>query len=160
MRVTIRELSEQDCIEELTSLLHRGYKQLADMGFNYTASYQDVATTRRRIGDNMCFVSEIDGIVVGTIVLCKSGDHPGHANAASITQFAVEPALQGNGIGHMLMQHCEDQARSDGFTELCLDTSEGAEHLIRFYRKRSYEVVDMHQWGGKTYMSVVMVKKL
>ncbi len=38
---------EVDDIDELTELVHRAYRQLANMGLNYTAVDQDAIVTRR-----------------------------------------------------------------------------------------------------------------
>ena len=47
--ISIRTLSSTDSLSELTSLIHRTYKRLADVGFNYTATNQTVETTREGI---------------------------------------------------------------------------------------------------------------
>ena len=43
--ISIRELDSEDDLGLLTDLLHRAYRPLLDMGLNYTATTQDVATT-------------------------------------------------------------------------------------------------------------------
>jgi hypothetical protein len=52
----IRLITPDDSIAELTVLIRRAYKTLADMGFNYTGAYQDEAMTRARIADGECYV--------------------------------------------------------------------------------------------------------
>ena len=47
------------------------------------------------------------------------------------------------------------------FTELALDTSENATHLIALYEKWGYTQVATHDWRpGVNYLSVVMSKRL
>lgn len=45
----IRPFSATDSVAELTSLLHRAYARLAQMGLNYTAVDQSPDVTARRI---------------------------------------------------------------------------------------------------------------
>ena len=148
-------------------LIRRAYKFLADMGFNYTGSYQDEATTRRRISTGECYVLVEGGALVGTIMLyppqCRRWPaekwyaRPG---VASCGQFAIAPELQGRGRGSRLMDFVERRAAEIGSAELALDTSEGADHLIRFYRNRGYRFIEFIQHEGKTYRSVIFSKTL
>ena len=47
--ISYRQISEKDSLIELTKLLNKAYKSLADMGFRYVASYQDAEQTKKRI---------------------------------------------------------------------------------------------------------------
>lgn len=154
-----------DDIEELTELVHRAYKQLADMGLNYTAVDQDSTVTRRRIRDCYCLIAEINGSIVGTVSYYAPGlntycDWYARDGVSIIGQFAVLPEYQGSGIGSRLLSFVEAMAINDGSKELALDTAEPAVHLHRFYGKRGYRHVDYANWEGKTYRSVIMSKKL
>ena len=79
---------------------------------------------------------------------------------AYFTQFAVEPGLQGTGLGSRLLRHVEEQARARGATEIALDTAEGAEHLVRYYAARGYAPAGHVKRGGKSYRSVILSKRL
>jgi len=48
--VEFRVLSKEDSIEELTLLLNRAYKTLADLGLNYVAATQGQDVTLKRDG--------------------------------------------------------------------------------------------------------------
>lgn len=161
MPTIIRLLTPSDSLDELTELLHRAYARLGAMGLNYTATYQDADTTRARAAAGTCLVAEMDERLVGTVVYRAPGKSRGCAwyerpGIASFGQFAVEPELQRAGIGAALMDHIEAMARADGAEELALDTAEPATHLIAWYGRRGYRIVDHAQWEGKTYRSVIM----
>jgi ribosomal protein S18 acetylase RimI-like enzyme len=163
--VLIRPLGEDDSLEELTELLHRAYKALADMGLKYLATWQDIETTRKRISNGTCFVAVVNGQIVGTITFKMP--HGGHGVAwldrpdvGHISQMAVEPALQNGGVGARLMRHAEDYARTQGLAELALDTSEQAHHLISWYERLGYRFIEYVQWEVTNYRSVVMSKPL
>lgn len=164
--VSIRSLAAQDSIEQLTLLLHRAYKRLADMGLKYVATHQSPDVTRKRIGTGVCLVAERDGDIVGTI-LYRTPDTAGHSpwldrpDVAHISQFAVEPELQKQGIGRRLIAAAEERALVDGALELALDTAETAEHLIRYYERLGYRYIEPIDWRPHTnYLSVVMSKTL
>jgi GNAT superfamily N-acetyltransferase len=165
IRVSIRPLNADDSLEELTDLLHRAYRVLADMGLRFLATHQDVATTRSRVAAGHCFVAELAGKVVGTICYFepnkKSGcDHYKKKGVAHVGQLAVEPTLQRHGIAAKLMAHAEAYARERGMTELALDTAEPAIHLIDWYTRLGFRFVGHQQWEVTNYRSVIMSKVL
>ena len=169
--VTIRPLAARDSFEALTALLHRAYAPLAAQGLNFTASTQDAETTRRRAAEGQCFVAELAGAVVGTVTVC--GPYDGESapwtvdvpwfrdrNTAHFHQFAVDPAVQGRGVGRQLVQTCEAWARDNGYQRMALDTAEPADGLRALYRRLGHVDVGHVQWPGKTYRSVIMQKSL
>lgn len=163
--IQIRRLETSDSLEELTEILHRAYKRLADQGFNYTAVDQPVEVTRRRIDGCECFVAVQNGKLVGTVNLDLrlKHSHPwaeGRTDVAFASQLAVEPELRKTGLGSCLMDVAENRAREAGFSYVVGDTSEGAHELIKFYSRRGYEIVEHIQRRGKNYRSVVLAKKL
>jgi GNAT superfamily N-acetyltransferase len=161
----IRTLQTNDSLLEITALLHRAYARLGAMGLNYTAVDQTEQITARRIAGGHCYVAQTHGGVVGTIVVtptfaenpCQYFTRPG---VSSVHQFAVDPAMQGKGIGRELLRACEEWALESGFQELALDTAEPATHLVKLYTNLGYRHVDHVQWPGKVYRSVVLSKIL
>jgi predicted N-acetyltransferase YhbS len=135
------------------------------MGLNYTAVDQDDAVTGRRARKGTCLVAEEDGAVVGTLSLHGPEEKSENEwftrrGLVVLEQFAVEPRLQGRGLGRALMTEAERRARAQGASHLVGDTAEPAAHLIAFYERLGYRVVDHVRWPGKTYRSVVLVKAL
>lgn len=165
MEVKIRPLAESDSITELTQLLHRAYAQLAEMGLKFVATHQDDETTRHRLKDAECFVAELDGQMVGTILFRPPGTARGcdwynRPDVAVFGQFGVEPTEQGHGIGGALLEHVELRARELNAAELALDTAESAQHLIDLYSKRGFRIVGNVKWEPVNYRSVIMSKAL
>lgn len=162
---SIRPLEPTDSLAELTDLLHRAYARLGAMGLNYTAVDQDEAATGRRASRGTCLVATLDGRLVGTVCV-RRGDPRDtcafyhRSDLAIVEQFAVDPALQGSGLGSRLLEAAEGLARAQGLRLAALDTAMPAVHLIRFYASRGWSVVDETQWPGKRYRSVVMTKPL
>jgi GNAT superfamily N-acetyltransferase len=164
--ICIRAISAEDDIEALTGLLHRSYAVLGNMGLNYTAVDQPVEVTRKRLASGLALVAVTQQRrVVGTIVFHGPGTKGGtpwlaRADVAHFAQFAVEPAMQGAGIGSRLLNYVELTAQDAGGQELALDTAETAEALIGWYKKRGYRFVEHAQWHGKVYRSQILSKTL
>jgi GNAT superfamily N-acetyltransferase len=150
---------------ELTELLHRAYAPLAEAGMRFLATHQTVEQTAERCAHGECYVVETDGRLVGSVNFrepsltdgCPWYDRP---DVASFGQFAVEPSLQGSGIGSMLLDLAERRARETNAHHLALDTAEPATHLIAYYQKRGYEFVEYTQWDVSNYRSVILSKRL
>lgn len=162
----IRLMSPGDSLDDLTGLLHRAYADLAKMGFRFFATHQSVDDTRDRISRAKCFVAELDGRIVGTILWFRGGkrDRPpviySRPETAIFGQFGVEPHLQRQGIGRMLLDQVEADARRAGCEILALDTAEGARHLIDWYEKLGFKFVEYAQWDVTNYRSVIMARSL
>jgi ribosomal protein S18 acetylase RimI-like enzyme len=111
-KITIRPLRETDDLNEITLLLNRAYKFLADMGFKYLASHQEIETTKERIRRAKCFVAVLKEKpkkrIIGIICYyspknaygCELYDRP---EVAYFGQFGVEPEFQKSGIGNLLI---------------------------------------------------------
>lgn len=163
--IVIRRLSSSDSLEDLTVLLHRSYKYLSDLGFRYVATYQDIETTKRRVNKGDTFVAESLGRIVGTITLRRVDSTSGSPwykrdDVTSFGQFAVDPELQGRGIGTALLNTVEQAARTGKVRELALDTAEGAKHLRSFYERRGYRFIEFVNWSVTNYRSVILSKTL
>jgi GNAT superfamily N-acetyltransferase len=166
-RLVVRELAETDSIEDLTELLHRAYAPLAAQGLRYVATHQDAATTRRRIAGGEDLVAEIDGRIVGNITwhahTFEGGKTPWYdrTDVAFFHQLCTEPGYQGRGVASRLLEEVERRARESGATELACDTALPAQHLIDWYGKRGYRIVDKADWRPVTnYESVILSKTL
>jgi hypothetical protein len=79
---------------------------------------------------------------------------------AHLHQLAVDPAVQGQGLGDRLVAACEQWAAQRGRGGLALDTAAPAAHLRQRYARLGYQEVDEVQWEGKRYRTVLMLKAL
>lgn len=164
-KVTIRRLNASDSIHEVTFLLHRAYKELADMGIHNPCATQDVQTTRQRIEKGECWVAILGGRIVGTIVFvdakrtrgCWWYNRPG---VAHWYQFAVDPDFQRLGIGSMLLHTAEQRAVETGALELAGTTAVRAKHLIAMYRRKGFNVVGYLGWLSRNYSMIIISKYL
>lgn len=165
--IEFRLFSRNDSIDELTRLLNKSYRTLADMGLNYVAATQDSSITLNRITNAYkCIIGIYNDRIIATISLYspKPSDIGSWYNkdfVAKVGQFAVIPDLQKYGIGSKLMDIVEDEARNlKNVKELALDTAVTAYHLIDFYSKRGYQYIETISWDMTNYNSVVLSKLL
>jgi GNAT superfamily N-acetyltransferase len=163
--IIIRKWTSDDDISQITALLHRAYGQLADLGFRYHATWQDDKVTLDRLSRGIAFIAEQDGKIVGTATLYLPPSQTGcewydRADVARFGQFGVEPELQGQGIGSLLLDKIEFTTLSHGISNLALDTAEGATHLVDLYSRRGFQYVCSADWEITNYQSIIMNKKL
>lgn len=172
MSVMLRPLAATDSLQELTGLLHKAYAALGAQGWNFTAVDQSVELTAKRVAGGGCLVAvDEGGRLVGTVNM-RGPYRPDQdawslatpwylrEDTAILSQFAVEPSCQGQGLGARLMDAAEAWAAVRGYLHVALDTAEPAVQLQRRYAQRGYRTVGRTQWEGKTYASVLMVRPL
>jgi len=163
--LVIRALEPGDSMAELTELLRRAYRRLADLGLRYMATWQSEDVTRSRAAAGSCLVAVHGGRLAGTIVLEPSAPHLGNAwyrrpEVMTFHQLGVLPELQGRGIGAALLERVRVEALRAGARELALDTAEPAAHLITLYTRLGYRSVDHETGPDVNYRSVIMSRYL
>lgn len=163
--ILIRPYQSTDSIPEITALLHRAYAQMAGQGMRYLASHQDDRTTLERLTNGASFLALKEDAIVGTITAYgpyREAEVPLYRQEGvnHFGQFAVDPSLQGSGLGKRLYQTVEDHCRANSVKTLALDTAETAKHLIDIYQRWGFRVVDRVQWDCTNYQSVIMSKEL
>lgn len=149
----------------LTRLLHRAFQPMAAAGMRYHASHQDDATTLDRLEEGLALVAFAHGVAIATATLQPPGRAHGtpwydRTGVAPFGQYAVEPSLQGRGIGRRLLHELEALAAACGAQELACDTSVDAADLIAMYERHGFRRIEEVQWKITNYRSVVLSKSL
>ncbi len=165
-KIMVRLLDQRDSIHELTEMLHRAYKRHADRGMRAIAAFQDDMTTAKRIAGGECYLAALrddERRVVGTILFKDSIHTKGtpwfeRGDVASFSQLAVEPWLQGRGIGGLLIRTAERRAVECGALEIALSTPEPATELAAMYAHKGYRTIEHMNWPGTNYRSAIMSK--
>jgi len=168
--VRVRLLSPTDSIPEITRLLHRAYAAQMAMGLQPLAGRQDDATTRRRCTSGECIVATLPDAagaerIVGIILFHEVEPDQGppwfqNKHVDSFSQFAVDPDVQGKGIGRRLLETAERRARECGATELALSMADPDTALKEFYLKRGYRFIEHWKWPYTNYTSAILSKPL
>jgi GNAT superfamily N-acetyltransferase len=152
-------------MKQLTGMLHRAFSRLGEMGISCSCVNQAPAVTRRRVTGGDCFVAVSGHRIVGTITLyapdtVSEGRYYRDARVASARQLGVDPQFQGLGVGVALLHLAESWARRHGYARLALDTPEPADHLIGYYQRQGFQVVERLHFSGRPYRSVIFAKSL
>jgi GNAT superfamily N-acetyltransferase len=164
-RVTIRRLESKDSIQELTDLLHRAFKSDGQHSYTYGMAEQSEETTRMQIKSGDCWVAELDGRLIGVVILYpprpdvrRRWYRPRLSRlSAYLRLVAVHPDFQGVGIGTMLLCHCERIAMKMGAWELAGSCPVGSRQLSLF-KRRGYRVFRYVSFSGTDHHSVIFAK--
>jgi ribosomal protein S18 acetylase RimI-like enzyme len=101
---------------------------------------------------HQAFVAELDGQVVGVLVLILQDDR------ILLDNVAVPPEYQGQGLGRKLVEFAESEARNQGFSHLDLYTHECMTENIEMYKRLGYVKTARRTVRG--YQRVYMRKSL
>lgn len=167
--IAVRHLLPTDSMEALTELLHRSYRAQMEMGLQPLAGRQDAATTQKRTSSGECYVAvqrtPAGEKLVGTILFHEVEDAKGppwfqQKHVDSFSQFAVDPEIQGKGVGQLLLDTAERRARQCGAKEMALSMAEPDAALMKYYLRRGYRFIEHWQWPYTNYRSAILSKAL
>ena len=102
------------------------------------------ADYQRAVLDHEVWVLDGERGVIAVLELVPAHDH------VLVENVAVEPAVQGRGIGRRLMAYAEAEARSLGVGEVRLFTNERFADDLRFYERLGYEEFDRRPYMDST----------
>ncbi|MBX2995907.1 MAG: GNAT family N-acetyltransferase [Bdellovibrionaceae bacterium] len=150
---------EDGDVPAVTQLVRSAYKELADRGLNYTATYQEEDVTRSRMNEGKTLLLLRNDEIVGTIT-ARDENAVSKKKCAYLGQFGIKPELKRLGLGTKMMNMIEFWAQESGYECLQLDTAKPAAHLVDWYLSRGYEIVGETKFEGKTYESWIFEKPL
>jgi len=165
--ITTRLLSPSDDFAEVYGVIRRAYGEVLEKyGVGYTATRQNMDEVKARTDKGDCFVALYDGEIAGVIVLYRREESSRWRNwyaepgVGACGLFAVDPPLQGKGVGKALLQAAETRARELGMKEMALDTAEPVPYAVPYYQSRGFRFVEIVQWEGNAYRNVMLSKTL
>jgi ribosomal protein S18 acetylase RimI-like enzyme len=136
--VDLREATPAD-VAQITELVAAAYGRYVDeLGFvprPLTEDYSDVVS-RAQVS-----VAEREGEMVGLLVLDTDDE------GFFVDNVAVAPSAQGAGVGRLLLDHAEAQARLAGFDSIYLYTHERATVNLAIYERLGYVEYDRRAIG-------------
>ena len=84
------------------------------------------------------FMAVLDGKPVGSFAMMKS-ENPKYDY--ELVKFAVNPDIQGKGIGSKLISHCIEKARQQGATHLFLESNRKCAAAVHLYAKYGFREI-------------------
>ena len=110
-----------------------------------SADYED------EIRNYPIWVAEVDGKLVGGLILAPQTD------AMSVANVAVHPAAQGLGLGKALMAHAAQQAKAQNYDELRLTTHVALTENVVFYARLGW--LEIERDDARVYMRKMLHSK-
>jgi predicted N-acetyltransferase YhbS len=129
----IRAAAEDDA-SALAAVYRDAYRENRDLGFPAKAESATAEQVAGWIREHRVYVAADDEAMVGG-VRAETTD-PGRVK---LSRLAVDTDRQGEGVGHALVAHVEEQARAAGHDVVWLTTPGEHPYLPDFYRGRGYE---------------------
>jgi len=100
---------------------------------------QDYATV---VAEALVTVAEVGDAIVGVLVLSNV------AEGLLIDNVAVRPTSKGTGVGRILLQHAESEARRLGYRTLYLYTNALMRENIALYARYGYQEYERREEQG------------
>lgn len=171
--IAVRRFMTGDSVPEITALLHRAYARQRALGLDPLAGRQDDTITLDRVLASEAYLAVADvskhdsdrnEIIVGIILFNEHEKVTFPAaflepRTSHFAMFAVDPQLQGIGVGVKLMEQCETRARETGSDRLALSMAEPDTSLRRYYERRNYEFIEYWQWPYTNYRSLILARQ-
>ncbi|MET9293476.1 GNAT family N-acetyltransferase [Streptomyces sp. NPDC003077] len=138
--LTFRAATKDD-IPGLVELVESAYRgEASRVGWTTEADLLDGQRTDPEgvaavVGDpnSLLLIAERDGVLIACCHLEHRGDH------AYFGMFAVRPALQGGGLGKVMLAEAERTARATwGVREMHMTVIRQRDELIAYYERRGY----------------------
>jgi ribosomal protein S18 acetylase RimI-like enzyme len=134
-----------DAMAELTV---RVYVDGGLASHGYAAELADVAGRSTR--SELLVVRDQDGRVVGSVALVLAGDFgevTSSDDEAAFRMLVVDPAVQGRGIGELLVTACLDRARAAGKRRMVLSTGALMTAAHRLYERLGFTRLPDRDWS-------------
>ena len=133
----IRNASAADAemIQKITHEAFSSYVKLANIDGSIAALDESLDDIKKDIGEKIVLVAYINGEVVGSVRVAKTGD-----DTAYLSRFGVSPKFQNLGIGKALMNLVDINMRVLGVKILYLHTGSKISSLVTFYYGRGFYV--------------------
>lgn len=141
----IQRLTSENVIPvlpKLAALLQNAVASGASIGFLVPFTYEDAiaywqeVVTALKDDHRILLIAQIDEVIVGSVQL-DLASRPNGSHRAEIAKLMVHTSTRGKGIGRVLMNAIEYEAKLAGRTTLILDTREG-DPSERLYLKLGY----------------------
>jgi len=144
--------ADQAAISDLTLAAYQEYAAAIPALWE---SYRDnTLATLAEVAPAEQIVAELDGALVGTVLLFPAGSVVGLINGVEhrrewpeIRLLAVAPAMRGRGVGSALVRECLRRARQSGAAVLTLHTTDLMQVAMQMYERLGFvraEDLDFH----------------
>jgi GNAT superfamily N-acetyltransferase len=148
--------------EEITDLLHLAFAEKKEKGMNYLATYQDAETTKRRVGNGVCWVALLNEKVIGTETIeifypdRKNRRWHNEGTYAYCSQAAVHPYFKRIGLGSRIQKEIIFYCFKNNIDEILGHTSIRARDIQKWWKKFGAQKVELISSAATNYYAVRM----
>jgi len=132
--------AEFDALGELTVA---AYRLVSGEGPHLDQYYHLLRNVARRASTSRVMVAaDPGGVLLGGVTYVSGPADPYSEDLregeAGIRMLAVDPAMQGHGVGRALVEWCVERARLDGRRRMMLHTTESMPAAVRLYERMGF----------------------
>lgn len=134
--------------DRIADLTVRVYVEGGLASEGYAAELADVAGRADR--SELLVVRDDGGRVVGSVALVLSGDFGEVTTSeeeAGFRMLVVDPAVQGQGLGELLVTTCLDRARAGGKRRMVISTGSRMTGAQRLYERLGFTRLPERDWS-------------
>ena len=137
--------SDRAAIESVTLSAYQQYGAVMPPAL-WDGYRQNIVSTLAAVRPQTQIVAEVDGRIVGSVLLYPAGTEIVRPGGGSMTLalpevrlLAVAPSARGKGIGVRLMDECVRRARESGAKALMLHTTDVMQTAMRLYVRMGFQ---------------------
>ncbi len=126
----------------------------------YWSALRDTAARAR---DAEVWVAELDGTVVGTVTWAGHGSGQreiAREGEAEFRMLAVDPAVQGRGVGRALLAAVVERASQDGYGALVLCSATWMTTAHRLYARAGFDRIPERDWTPVPGVDLLAYRKV
>jgi len=139
---TIRPAAEPEA-ERIADVVNAAFE--VERGMRASGDRTSPEGVRNEMLRGTFFVAEQNGRIVGTVLTRIN------ATTGYFGMLAVEPGLQGSGIGRALREHVEAYCKARGCTQMTLTTGDFRTELPPYYARAGYRIVSYEPAPGSVW---------
>ena len=92
------------------------------------------------LGKSACFLAKSESSGVGVLVLQSDG-----SGTMEIMNIAVNPAMQGKGIGRMLLEFAENECRKHNYKRIIIRTGNSSLGPLKLYQSVGFKQIQIEE---------------
>ena len=155
MELSALEKATQEDREALIAIISAATHHLNQNGVSqWDEVYPNPKNVEEDLQNGQLYVVRAGGEIAGMVTLNQVCD-PAYANGKWLVhgeaffvvhRLIVAPAMQGQGVGTLMMRMIEVMLRKDGVVSIRLDAFAHNPHSLRLYEKMGYRITGTAQW--------------
>jgi GNAT superfamily N-acetyltransferase len=149
-------------ISDIIHLLHSAFKEREEQGLNMGGINISVEELEIILQDAVMYVAEREDHLIG-VLTARYAERETRTKPelyCHLGYVAVSPAEKRSGIGGMLLNCLEEEAKKKGCRYIISNTAESAESAVAWHLKQGFRKIKYTHWKSRNYPSIIFRKEL